>query len=299
MSDSEDDIYHAPSASEIAAWPTVYRDDLFKDQVVLVSGGAGGIGFATAVLFGRLGATVVTCGRDGDKLAKVEADMAQLGIACEAHAMSIRDADAVTALIDGVWERHGRLDVLVNNAGGQFAAPALDISPKGWNAVVDTNLNGPWYMMQAAARRWRDAKQPGCIVNHVIVVGQCVAGIAHSVAGRAGQIGLSKVLAVEWAPYDIRINCIAIGVIASPGLTNYPPSAKASFDHNPMRRLGSVHDIAQAAVYLAAPSGQFITGALLNVDGGVSIWGEYWPLGRPAHFNVDYPPAPGDNDGDS
>lgn len=297
MSEYADDIYAAPSAAEIAAWPTVYRDDLFKDRVVLVSGGAGGIGFATAVLFGRLGATVVTCGRDADKLATVEADLAGLSIACHTRAMSIRDPDAVAALMDEVWDRHGRLDVLVNNAGGQFAAPALEISPKGWNAVVDTNLNGGWYMMQAAARRWHDHKQPGCIVNHTVVLGMCVSGIAHTVASRAGQIGVSRALAVEWAPYDIRINCIAIGLIASPGLVNYPPSARASFDHNPMRRPGSVHDIAQAAVYLAAPSGQFVTGTVLNVDGGADAWGEYWPLGRPAHFAVDYPPIDDDNTG--
>ncbi|MEQ9640979.1 MAG: SDR family oxidoreductase [Alphaproteobacteria bacterium] len=298
MTDTQDDIYAAPSAAEVAAWPTVYRDDLFKDQVVLVSGGAGGIGFATAILFGRLGATVVTCGRDADKLARVEADMAGLGIACHTRAMSIRDPDAVAALIDEVWDRHGRLDVLVNNAGGQFAAPAMNISPKGWNAVVDTNLNGCWYMMQAAGRRWRDAKQPGCIVNHVIVLDMCTSGIAHATASRGGQIALSRALAVEWAPHDIRINCIAIGVIASPGLTNYPPSAKPSFDHNPMRRLGTLHDIAQGAVYLAAPSGQFINGTVLTIDGGADIWGEYWPLGRPAHFQVDYPPVDVDNGDD-
>lgn len=278
----------APTVAEVAAWPTVYRDDLFRGQVVLVSGGAGGIGFATSVLFGRLGATVVSCGRDPAKLAKLEADLASLGIPCFTRAMSVRDPDAVAALMAEVWARHGRLDVLVNNAGGQFSAPALDISPKGWNAVVDTNLNGNWYMMQAAARQWRDHRQPGCIINHVVVTGMVGAGIAHSFAARAAQMQLSRTLAVEWAPLGIRINCIAIGVIDSPGLATYPASARPSFDHNPMRKLGTVHDIAQAAVYLAGPTGSFVNGTVLTVDGGADVWGEYWPLGRPAHFDIDY-----------
>ena len=283
-----DDPYAAPTLAEVAAWPTVYRDDLFKGQVALVSGAGSGIGYATAVLFGRLGATVVSCGRDADKLAQLEADLASLNVPCFTRALSIRDPEAVTRLMTEVWERFGRLDVLVNNAGGQFSAPALEITPKGWNAVVDTNLNGTWYMMQAAARQWRDHQQSGCIVNHVVVMSMVGPGIVHSFAARAAQVQMSRSLCVEWAPLGIRINCIAIGVIESPGLSTYPPSARASFDHNPMRRLGTPHDIAQAAVYLAAPSGRFITGAVLTVDGGADVWGEYWPLGKPAHFAIDY-----------
>ena len=147
---AEDEIYAAPTAAELAALPTVYRDDLFKDQVVLVSGGAGGIGMATAVLFGRLGATIVSCGRDEAKMAAFEEDMASLNIPCFTQALTIRDADLVSGLMAATWERFGRLDVLINNAGGQFAAPAMDISPNGWRTVVDTNLTGSWLMMQPA-----------------------------------------------------------------------------------------------------------------------------------------------------
>jgi len=289
MSDADnDDIYRTPTAGELAALPTVYRDDLFKDQVVLISGGAGGIGLATAVLFGRLGATVVSCSRDGDKMAAFEVAMTSLDIPCFTQVLTIRDADQVAALMAAVWHRYGRLDVLINNAGGQFAAPAMDISPNGWRTVVDTNLNGSWFMMQAAARHWRDNKQPGCIINMAAVLGICISGISHSLAARAGIIHLTRGLCVEWAPHDIRLNSLAIGVIASPGLTHYPASAQPSFDHNPMRRIGTVQDIAQAAVYLAGPSGQFIYGAVLTIDGGGDVWGEYWPLGRPEQFDVDY-----------
>ena len=285
---AEDEIYAAPTAAELAALPTVYRDDLFKDQVVLVSGGAGGIGMATAVLFGRLGATIVSCGRDEAKMAAFEEDMASLNIHCFTQALTIRDADLVSGLMAATWERFGRLDVLINNAGGQFAAPAMDISPNGWRTVVDTNLTGSWLMMQAAARHWRDNKQPGCIINMVTVLAMCTSGIAHTQAARAGEIHLTRGLCVEWAPYDIRLNSIAIGVVASPGLAHYPESAKPSFDHNPMRKIGTAQDIAQAAVYLAGPAGEFINGTVLTVDGGADVWGEYWPLGRPDYFRIDY-----------
>jgi NAD(P)-dependent dehydrogenase (short-subunit alcohol dehydrogenase family) len=283
-----DDVYANLTADEVAALPTVFRDDLFRDRVVLVSGGAGGIGFATSVLFGRLGATIVSCGRDPEKMARFEKDLSRLDIACFTHPMTIRDPDQVADLMTAVWERYGKLDVLVNNAGGQFAAPALDITPKGWNAVIDTNLTGSWYMMQAAARQWRDHDQPGCIINMVAVPGMCSAGVPHTVAARAGEIHLSKSLSVEWAPHRIRVNCVAIGIVASPGLVNYPETAKPSFDHNPMRRAGHVQDIAEACVYLAAPSGNFVNGTVLVVDGGADVWGEYWPLGRPDYFQIDY-----------
>ena len=289
MSDiAGDEPYLTPTAAELAALPTVYRDDLLKGQVVLISGGAGGIGLATAVLFGRLGATIVSCSRDGDKMAAFEGAMASLDIPCFAQALTIRDADQVAALMAAVWDRYGRLDVLINNAGGQFAAPAMDISPNGWRTVVDTNLNGSWFMMQAAARQWREHKQAGCIINMATVLGICISGMSHSLAARAGIIHLTRGLCVEWAPHDIRLNSLAIGVITSPGLTHYPDSAQPSFDHNPLRRMGTVQDIAQAAVYLAGPSGQFINGSVLTIDGGADVWGEYWPLGRPEHFSVYY-----------
>ncbi|MCH9673414.1 MAG: SDR family oxidoreductase [Gammaproteobacteria bacterium] len=284
---SPTDPYHSYSEAELAELPCAYRDDLFKDQVVLISGAAGGIGTACAVLFARLGATVVGCGRSEGPLKRLEENLGALGFKCWTAPMTIRDPDAVSDMVSTVLDREGRLDVLVNNAGGQFAAPALDISPKGWHAVVDTNLNGTWYMMQAAAKRWVDAGVPGCIVNMASLTGGAFVGIAHTAAARAGEINLSKTLSVEWAPHNIRVNCIAIGKIASPGLKNYPESAEPYFDSNSMRRLGDVNDVAQAAVYLAGPTGAFVTGSVLTVDGGEDVWGEYWPLGKPDYFKTD------------
>ena len=284
---SDRDPYAGLTDEELETIPTVFRDGLFAGQVVLVSGGAGGIGRAACCLFGRLGASIVACGRDGAKLAGLEAWLGSLGISCMTRSMTIRDPVQVAALMDAVWERHGRLDVLVNNAGGQFAAPSLSITPKGWNAVIDTNLTGTWYMMQEAARRWIERQQSGSVLNMVVPPKQVGVGIPHTVAARAGQIALSRSLCVEWAPHGIRVNCVALGTFASPGLERYPRTARPSFAHNPMRRLGDVHDVAEACVYLAAPSGKFITGEVLTVDGGWQAWGDFWPLGKPDYFKIE------------
>jgi len=288
MSDDTDFEVLERYFNDLSVAPMVYADDLFKDQVVLVSGGAGGIGLAACVLFGRLGATIVSCSRSPEKMAWLESTLGKLNIPCFTQPMTIRDPQKATDLMAAVWDRYGRLDVLVNNAGGQFAAPALEISPNGWNAVIDTNLNGSWYMTQAAARQWSERKQSGCVINVVAVPEMCSSGIPHTVAARAAEIQLSKALSVEWGPNNIRVNCVAVGVVESPGLAHYPETARPSFDHNPMRRMGSVQDVAHALAYLAAPTGNFVNGTVLTVDGGAANWGEYWPLGRPDYFNVDY-----------
>ncbi len=270
---------------ELARHPTVYAADALKDQVVLISGGAGGIGRAIAWLFARLGAHVALAGRDKARLDALVANLAARNLKASAHAADIRDPDAVNALFDAVWSAHGPLDGLVNSAGGQFPQAAIDFSVKGWNAVIDTNLNGTWYMMQAAARRWRDRKHPGSIVNIVVVTTHGLYGIAHSIAARSGVIGLSRAVAVEWAPLNIRVNCVAPGAIETEGWKVYAEEARATYPRsNPMMRAGSPFDIAEACVYLAGPSGKFVTGETLTVDGGGQLWGETWTTGKPDYF---------------
>ena len=274
------------SNEELAALPLNYRSDLLAGKVALVSGAGSGIGKATAFLLGRLGARLAICGRKAEKLEDTASGLRALGIEVEVWAMSIRDPEEVARLHDGVFDRFGRLDILVNNAGGQFPQAAIDFSPKGWNAVVDTNLNGTWYMMQAAARRWRDAGQSGgAIVNIVAVVGRGMPGVAHTCAARAGVIHLSKTVAVEWAPLGIRVNCVAPGVIATEGMDVYPPEALARMPgSNPMKRSGDAAEIADAVVYLAGPTGSFVTGEVLVVDGGGQMWGDLWTIPRPDYF---------------
>jgi citronellol/citronellal dehydrogenase len=271
--------------NEAAPTVSVFRPDLMRGQVALVSGAGSGIGKAVAALFARLGAKLVVCGRREDRLQQTAAELGALGAECLVQPMTIRDPVQVSALLDKAWDRYGRLDHLVNNAGGQFAQNAIDFSVRGWNAVIDTNLNGPWYMMQAAASRWRDAGQAGSIVNIVTVVGRGMPGMAHSCAARAGVIHLSKTLAVEWAPLRIRVNCVAPGAILTEGLAAYPETVQAAFARsNPMMHLGEVQDVADACCYLSASSGKFITGEILTIDGGHQLWGEEWAAGRPAYY---------------
>ena len=275
---------------ELLIQPTIYDRELFKDKVVLISGGGTGIGRGIAVLFARLGAKVVICGRR-EELLEETAALIREGVSehqpveIMTQAMTIRDPEAIQALIDRVWEEYGRLDLLINNGGGQFAQDAMDFSPKGWNAVIDTNLNGTWFMMQTAARRWRDEGQPGNIINIVVNIYRGSMQAAHSVAARAGIVYLSKSVAVEWAPLNIRVNCVAPGAIASNGLRNYPRAAAEKFKYaNPMRQAGDVWDIAEACAYLGSPAGNFINGETLAVDGGYQMMGEVWAAGEPEYF---------------
>ena len=276
------------SDEELASLPISLRDDYYRDQVVVVSGAGSGIGKAIAFWFARLGAKLAICGRNLERLEATATALRKLGADVLVQQMTIRDTAQVNAFIDAVWERFGHIDILVNNAGGQFPQAAIDFAPKGWNAVIDTNLNGPWYMMQAAARRWRDAGRAGSIVNIVAAFGRGMPGIAHTCAARAGVVYLSKTLAIEWAPLNIRVNCVAPGVIATEGMKVYPEEARRDMPNSsPMKRFGQVEDIANAVCYIAGPAGAFVTGEVLSVDGGNQVWGDLWTIPRPDYFRTN------------
>jgi citronellol/citronellal dehydrogenase len=283
-------VTYGSSDAELTTYPTVFRPDLFRDQVVLVSGGGSGLGKATAVLLARLGARLVICGRDAEKLERSADVLRGLGAEVLTCPMTIRDPEQVDRLFTATCERFGKLDVLVNNAGGQFGSPAMKITPKGWNAVVDTNLNGTWHMMQRAAKLWESTGTRGNIVNVVTVIWRGQPQVAHTCAARAGVVYLSKSVAVEWAPLGIRVNCVAPGCVETTAFELYSPEGRSSFyEANPMRRAGDEYDIAEAICYLAAPSGKFITGEVITVDGGQQCWGEPWFAGRPAYFDPQTP----------
>jgi citronellol/citronellal dehydrogenase len=271
------------SDAELAVLPIAGAAGAFAGQVVVISGAGTGIGRACAHWFARLGADVVLCGRNAERLAAAGAAVAAHGGRVMTEAMTIRDPEAVAVLFDRVWAEWGRVDVLVNNAGGQFPQSAIDFSVKGWNAVIDTNLNGPFWMMQAAARGWRDHGRSGAIINVVAGVSRGMPGVAHTCAARAGVIHLSKTVAVEWAPLGIRVNCVAPGVIASEGMNAYPPAVQAAFaGTNTMKRFGEVEEIADAIVFLAGAG--FMTGEVLTIDGGQQLWGDQWTIPRPDYF---------------
>ena len=282
------DPYSSWSDTDLSSLTHGFRDDLYAGQVALVTGGAGGIGRAICMLLSRLGAQVVTCGRDEAKLKELQESFARQDVDIFVRAANVREPEEVQALLRDTWDEFGRLDLVVNNAGGQFAAPANDISPKGWAAVLETNLYGPWFVMQAAAKAWIENGSAGSIVNIGTITGRASVGIPHTAAARAGAAGLAASLSVEWAPHDIRINTIAVGVVRSPGLVNYPDAARPSFDHNPQRRLGDVQDIAQAVAFLGSSvTASFITGEVFHVAGGEQVWGEYWALGKPEYFQIE------------
>jgi NAD(P)-dependent dehydrogenase (short-subunit alcohol dehydrogenase family) len=276
------------SDDALATTPLAYRDNLLDGQTFLISGGGSGLGRAMAYVAARLGAHVMICGRNNEKLqATVDGIRERVGRDIASHAMTIRDPDEVTGLINATWDRFGRIDTLVNNAGGQFPQAAIDFSVKGWHAVIDTNLNGTWYMMQTAARRWRDAGLGGNIVNIVANVWRGMPQVAHTCAARAGVIYLSKSVSTEWAPLKIRVNCISPGSIESAGLNVYDQEVADKFRYaNPMHEFGDPIDIAQAMVYLSAATAKFITGEVLVVDGGNNQVGDVWPGGIPDYFKV-------------
>ncbi|MDF1670676.1 MAG: SDR family oxidoreductase [Roseovarius sp.] len=287
MTDSQEPVFGF-TQSDLREKKTVFAPGIFDGQTVVVTGAGGGLGLAIASLFARLGANLAICGRNPEKLEGAAEFLRTFGGDVLAQQMTIRDPEQAAAFVDAVHERFGRLDVLVNNAGGQFPQAALDYSVKGWNAVIDTNLNGTWWMMQSAAKKWVETGTSGNVVSIVADVWRGMPGIAHTAAARAGVIYLSKSVAVEWAPHGIRVNCVAPGCCESTGFGNYPPEGSATFkESNPMRRPGDEWDVAEGVVYMAAPSGKFVTGEVLNVDGGQQMWGDPWPTGRPDYFRID------------
>jgi len=280
-----DEAGFGPTDQEIAERVSPWRPDLMAGQTVVVTGGSGGLGRVMAFQFARLGAKVALAGRDPHKLQAAVDLIAAHGGQAMAGVCNIREPDDVAAFMTRAADELGPLDVLINSAGGQYPQAAIDFSSKGWKAVIDTNLNGTWHMMQAAARGWRDAGRPGAIVNIVLTVDRGMPGVAHSTAARAGVIGLSKTVAVEWAEHGIRVNCIAPGPILTEGMRVYPPETFARIPRmNPMMRFGDPWDIADAAVYLSTPASKFVTGETLTVDGGATLGGEFWLIEKPEHF---------------
>lgn len=260
---------------------SIFRADLFKDQVIVVTGGGTGIGRAIAHELASLGATVALGSRDASKPERVKAEIEAAGGKAIAGPCNIRDRDSVAEFTKLVLAEAGKIDGLVNNGGGQFVMPAHMISPKGWNAVLDTNLTGTWNMTQTVMTEWMQ-DHGGAIVNITMENRRGYPGMAHSGAARAGVENLTKTLAIEWSRFGIRVNCIAPGTINSSGLENYPPEIQAELPKYalsvPAKRLGSESEIASLTTFLLSAGANYMTGETIWVDGGYSLWQMFYPI---------------------
>ncbi|EFI59520.1 MULTISPECIES: SDR family oxidoreductase [Comamonas] len=252
---------------------SVFRAALFAGQVVVVTGSGSGIGRCVAHELASLGATVALVGRNQDKLAAVQAELQQAGVSedrVSRHGADIRDEAAVKALVTEVLARHGRIDALVNNAGGQYIAPLASIGAKGWQAVLDTNLTGGFLMARECFVQHM-AEHGGSIVNMVADMWGSMPGMGHSGAARAGMVSLTETAAAEWAPHGVRVNAIAPGYIASSGMDHYPPEAAAMLRKMPATvpagRFGNEAEVSASIVFLLSPAASFISGTVLRVDG--------------------------------
>jgi citronellol/citronellal dehydrogenase len=254
---------------------SIFRDGLFAGQTIVISGGGTGIGRATARELAALGATVVLCSRSPEHLEPARDEVVAAGGHADALLCNIRDPQAVESFFTAVEERHGPVHGLVNNAGGQFLSPAEAISPKGWHAVVETNLTGTFYMSQVALRHGL-REHGGAIVSIVAEMWRGFPGMAHTGAARAGIVNLTQTLALEWAQYGVRVNAVAPGIIDSSGLRTYPETVQvrlADFAADtPARRLGTESEVAAAVIFLLSPAAAYISGATLKVDGASSLY---------------------------
>ncbi|BDS10642.1 SDR family oxidoreductase [Aureispira anguillae] len=252
----------------------MFIKDLLKDKVILVTGGRSGIGYQIARSCLLYGAVVYITSRKEEKLKAAAKKLKELG-PCYAIAGDIRAVEQVQNVAEHIKALSGRLDILVNNAGGQFPAPAQDISPNGWNAVINNNLNGTWYMTQIMAKEFFIPQQSGSIINIIANMFRGFPGMVHTGAARAGVDNITKTLAVEWSRFNIRINAIAPGIIQSTGLEQYPPELlKDVSDRIPLKRLGTTKEVADLAVFLMSPMANFITGETIYIDGGQRLWGD-------------------------
>lgn len=257
----------------------LYADGLFSGEVVLITGGGTGIGLVAATEMGLLGAKVALCGRRPDPLRNAVVELEKKGVESFASPCDIREPEAVTAYVDSVIDRFGRIDVLINNAGGQFPTTAESLSPKGFAAVVRNNLIGTWAMTHAVANKAMIPQKRGRIVNVIAQIIRGFPGMVHTGAARAGVDNMTKTLAVEWALHGIRVNAVAPGVIVTSGTKQYPPELLDTAEKaNPLHRLGTAEEVSHLITYLASRYSDFVTGQTYYIDGGASLWGDQWFL---------------------
>lgn len=259
---------------------SIFKDRIFDGRSYLVTGGGTGFGRCIAHEITALGGTVALVGRTLSKLEATAAEITEDGGRATCHVADIRDEERVTAMVGEVIAAHGRIDGLVNNAGGQFSAKLEDISAKGWDAVVRNNLTGGFLVSREVWKQWmRD--HGGSIVNITADFGAGMPDMAHSGAARAGMENLTRTAALEWSHAGVRVNAVAPGWVASSGFDNYPEEVSADIASRagliPLRRHGIEAEVAAPVVFLLSDAAAYITGQSIGVDGGAPLERAYRP----------------------
>ena len=262
---------------------SVLAPDANAGLVALVTGGGTGIGRATALELARTGARVTICGRRPEPLEETRDALEAAGAGSLAMPADIRKPEEAEALVAATLERFGAVDVLVNNAGGQFIAPAEEISANGWRAVHRLAVDAAWHLTRLVATRSMLPNRRGLVVFVGFSPRRGIPGMAHASTARAALENLASALSNEWSPSGVRAVCVASGTILTEGLEGYGAERIADWERAvPIGRLGRPEDVASLIAFLASPGGAYITGTTVVVDGGVDAWGLAEPPPRPS-----------------
>ncbi len=249
-----------------------FAPDLLKDQVALVTGGGTGMGRATALEMAQSGAKIVVLGRRPEPIEDCAKTIRDAGGEAIAISGDIRQPEQIEAAMVRIRQEFGKLNILVNNAGGQFVTPARELNNKGFETVIRNNLIGSWQMTKAVADHFM-FENGGSIVFVTACVRSGLSGFVHTAAARGGVLAMMKTLAFEWAEFGIRLNCVAPGTVKTEGMGHYPiaPEQWLKLNRNIMGHMGDVEDIAAAIIFLASPLGKFVTGEEWYIDGGETL----------------------------
>lgn len=253
---------------------SVFKSDSFQGKVVLITGGGSGIGRCVAHELASLGASVALVGRNQDKLDSVITELSEASYPCMSYRCDIRDEESVRSMVFEVIEDFGKIDHLVNNAGGQYQTHLEEISKKGWDAVVSNNLTGGFLVAREVFNQWM-VNHGGSIVNMAMDMWNGMPMMGHSGAARAGMINFTMTAALEWAFANVRVNAVAPGLIFSSGVDSYPESTQRELlvygDQVPLGRVGTEAETSAAIVFLLSEGAAYISGITISIDGATHV----------------------------